>query len=248
MNFHDQQHHRHSDSNKEKLPLIGIFLIGLGFIFLLRRMDLIPAFWIEIIISWQSLLIFVGLLNIFKSHDRFPGIILVLVGSVFLLPKIVNIPLGLQHLTLPIVLISIGAFILLKSRNYKSFHPFNKNNNDNIEDYTIQEIAVFGGGKRIITNKNLKGGTISAIFGGLELDLSEADFEGDIMVLEVSCIFGGVVIISNQEWDVQIQVASILGGFDDKRKLYKRDNGVMPRKRLILKGTVIFGGGEVKAY
>lgn len=249
MDYQDNKHSRHShDIKKDKLPIMGLFLIGLGFVFLLNRMDFIPHFWMSIIISWQSLLIFIGLLNLLKSHDRFPGIILILVGSIFLLPKLINVPFEVRQFAWPIVLMAIGVVILLKSRSFIPSNIFNSNRDNYTNHDRIEEVAIFGGGKRIITSKNLKGGRVSAIFGGLELDLTEADIDGDIAVLEVSCIFGGVGIVVNPEWDVQVQVASILGGFDDKRKLYKRDANLISKKRLIIKGSVIFGGGEVKAY
>lgn len=239
---------RHNQLKKEKLPLMGVFLIGLGFVFLLKRMDLIPDFWAHIIFSWQSLLIFIGTLHLFKSHDRFPGIILIIVGAIFLFPKMIDIPFEIRQFAWPVVLMAIGVLVIFKSRNFTPPRLFNTRREGSFEQDRIEEVAIFGGGKRIITSKTLKGGSISAIFGGLELDLTEADIEGESAVLEVSCIFGGVGIIVNPEWDVQIQVSSILGGFDDKRKLYKREANLVDRKLLIIKGAVIFGGGEVKAY
>ncbi len=236
-------------SKHDGLPIMGIFLIGLGIVFLLDRMDIIPNYWRQIILSWQSLLIFIGVINIFKSHARFPGIILILIGSAFLIPEIIDIPFETRQLIWPVVLIVVGLTIVFKARNIRTPHIFNSDaktvNNDQEK---IEEIAIFGGGKRIITSNNLKGGNITAIFGGLELDLTNADFEDDIAVLEVTCIFGGTTIIVNPEWDVQVQVASIMGGFSDKRNIYKKDENTTAAKRLIIKGTAIFGGGEVKAY
>ena len=62
------------------LPIVGVFLIGMGLVFLLDRLNVIPNQWRHIIISWQALLIFIGFINIFKNHARLPGVILVLVG------------------------------------------------------------------------------------------------------------------------------------------------------------------------
>ena len=77
--------------------------------------------------------------------------------------------------------------------------------------------------------------------------MTDAEIGDDVAVIEVSAIFGGATIIVRPEWDVQVQVASILGGFSDERKIYKGD--VTPgAKRLIIKGAAIFGGGEVKSY
>lgn len=245
----NNKHFKGSSCKKQDgLPLVGIFLIGFGLIFLLDRMNLISSYWRHIIISWQSLLIFIGLINVFKSHARIPGIILILVGSAFLAPEIFNIPFETRQLIWPVVLIAVGLVIVFKARSIKAPKVFHSEKESTNGQERIEEIAIFGGGKRIITSQNLRGGNASAIFGGLELDLTEAELSEETAVLEVACIFGGVTIIVKPEWDVQVQVASILGGFDDKRKVYKRSEGMPSGKRLIIKGAAIFGGGEVKAY
>ncbi len=235
-------------SKTDGLPIVGLLLIGLGSVFLLDRMNLIPDYWRSIIISWPSLLIFIGVINLFKSNARIPGIILLIIGSAFLLPEIFNIPFETRHLILPIVLISIGLLIVFKARNIKPPRIFHSESSSNNAQEKVEKIAIFGGGKRIITSQNLKGGNVSAIFGGLEIDLTEAELSEETAVLEIACIFGGVTIIVKPEWDVQVQVVSILGGFDDKRKVYKKSDEMASGKRLIIKGAAIFGGGEVKAY
>lgn len=237
-----------SNCNKPNgFPIVGVFLIGMGLVFLLDRLNVIPNQWRHIIISWQALLIFIGFINIFKNHARLPGVILVLVGSAFLVPEIVHIPFETRQLIWPLILIIVGLAIVFKTRNLKSPHVFNPSHDAITSTEKIDEVAIFGGGKRVITTQNLKGGNVTAIFGGLEIDLSDAEIEGESVVLEVAAIFGGVTVIVKPEWDVQVQVASVFGGFTDKRKMYK--NQVQDeRKQLILKGAAIFGGGEVKSF
>jgi predicted membrane protein len=248
----DYQKEHRTPKNKmckpnEGLPIMGILLVGLGLVFLLDRLHIIPNYWRNIIISWPSLLIFIGLINIFKSHARFPGFILILVGSAFLIPNIIDIPFEASQLIWPVVAIVVGLFIVFKSRKVRIPHVLSSESETINGSEKIDEVAIFGGGKRVITSQNLKGGNITAIFGGIELDLTDAELADDIAVLEVACIFGGTTIITKPDWDVQVQVASILGGFTDKRKMYKRESGVQT-KTLIIKGAAIFGGGEVKSY
>ncbi len=231
----------------EGLPVLGIFLVGLGSVFLLDRLGIIPHHIREIIISWQALLIFIGFANLFRRKSRFPGIVLILVGSAFLIPDIINIPFETRQLIWPLVLIAVGLAIVFKARKIKHPDIFHSHDTSINGSEKIDEVAIFGGGKRVINSKNLKGGNITAIFGGLEIDLTDAEIGGDVAIIEVSAIFGGATIIVRPEWDVQVQVASILGGFSDERKIYK---GEIPSnaKRLIIKGAAIFGGGEVKSY
>jgi len=234
-------------SRADGFPFMGFVFVGLGLVFLLDRMNLIPDYWRSIIISWQALLIFIGLINIFRNNHRFPGFILILVGATFLIPDVFNIPFETRQLIWPVLLIIIGLAILFKTK--RSNHPDffrSHSNGDSINNADfIDEVAIFGGGKRIVTSKNLKGGKVTAIFGGLELDLTQAEISEDVAIIEISAVFGGATIFVNPDWVVQVQVASVMGGFSDKRKSYKQE-GVFPHKTLIIKGAAVFGGGEVK--
>ncbi len=234
-------------SKNDGLPFMGIFLIGLGLLFLLDRLGIIPHHYRSWLFSWQSLLIFVGFISMFKTHARFPGLILILVGSGFLLPEIFDVSYNFSRLIFPVILILVGAAIVFKTRSLKHPHVFHSSEETFSALETIEEVAIFGGGKRVVSSQNLKGGQITAIFGGIELDLSDADLDENGAIIEVACIFGGTTIIVKPEWDVQVQVASILGGFSDKRKVYKQTEATKG-KRLIIKGAAIFGGGELKSF
>jgi predicted membrane protein len=252
MDFSNRKYNRDAGRSKcskaDGLPLIGVIFVGLGLVFLLDRLGMIPMDWHYHIFSWQALLIFLGVVNLFKSNGRLAGIILIIIGSVFLVPDLINLPFEMRKLIWPVVLISIGLVILFKARGIKahaSSFSIQEEGTYNHSEF-LEEVAIFGGGKRFITSQNLKGGKITAIFGGLEIDLTDADLAEGTTVIEVAAIFGGVVIIVKPEWKVQIPVASILGSFVDKRKVHKIDVGA--NKELIIKGAAIFGGGEVKSY
>jgi predicted membrane protein len=249
MNFH--KHNFSHDNQPQKcsssdgLPIMGFVFLGLGLVFLFDRLGIIPSAIRHIIISWQALIIFIGAINLIKPHSRFAGIILILVGGAFLLPRIIDVPFETKQLIWPVILIFVGLLILLKTNRIKQNFNFKRTVHSFGTSEQLDELAIFGGSKRIITTQNLKGGNITAIFGGVELDLSEADFEGDVAVIDLTAIFGGATLIVKSEWEVQLQITSIMGGFTDKRKVYKGGTG---SKTLIIKGAAIFGGGEVKSF
>jgi predicted membrane protein len=246
MDFESREKIRrnHSCAKDESLPVFGLVLVGLGFVYLLAKLGVLDGYLKDIIISWPTLLIFIGSISLIRNHSRLPGLVLILVGSALMLPKIFPDSLfDREGLVWPLLLIAVGLLIVFKAR--KIHHPhvfFNPETINNAESF--EEVAIFGGGKRIITTQTLKSGKVNAIFGGIELDLTQADFEGDSATIEVSCIFGGVTVFVRPEWDVQIQVASVMGGFTDKRNMYRTPN--TNGKHLIIKGGVVFGGGELK--
>ncbi|MBN7811715.1 hypothetical protein J0A68_12195 [Algoriphagus sp. H41] len=105
--------------------------------------------------------------------------------------------------------------------------------------------AIFSGVNRRMMTKNFQGGKITAAFGGADIDLSQADFSG-VATIQVDIIFGGVKLIVPPHWDIRTEVSNIAAGLEDKR--FFRDGGVDANKVVVLKGTILFGGLEIKSY
>ena len=82
------------------------------------------------------------------------------------------------------------------------------------------------------------------MFGGSELDFTNADING-VAVCDFMVAFGWMELIVPSNWDVKTEMTAILGGIEDKRS---NTSNTDPNKRLILKGTCMFGGVEIKSY
>src|SRR5690554_2361533 len=109
----------------------------------------------------------------------------------------------------------------------------------------VDSQAIFCGVQKRVLSKNFYGGKISAFFGGTEIDLSQADLrEGAI--LDVDVAFGGIKLVVPPHWDLKINVTNVFAGIEDKR-MYAQP-AVDPAKVLVIKGTVIFGGLEIKSF
>jgi predicted membrane protein len=63
--------------------------------------------------------------------------------------------------------------------------------------------------------------------------------------IDVFCIFGGMKLIVPEDWNVKIRVMSIFGGFSDKHRILSTGTSAAQDTQLIIKGIVIFGGGEI---
>jgi hypothetical protein len=111
------------------------------------------------------------------------------------------------------------------------------------EDF-VDATSIFGGVHKRIVSKNFKGGDITTFMGGTELDLTQADFTGTAR-LDVTQVMGGTKIIVPPHWEVRSQVTAIFAGFEDKRQ---QPAVINPEKILIIEGTSIFGGIELKNY
>ncbi len=236
---------------------VGIIIVSLGSFILLDRMDIILfPHWL---FSWKTFLIFIGL--IIGVNKQFKGIgwfVMILVGSFFLLEEIPGLDLNLREYIFPIIVIAVGLTILFRSFFFKSsgrwssmwsgdeYHKKGSpliSSEDGSDDY-IDLVSVFGSTKRRIFSKMFKGGDIVNIFGGTELDLSQADIEGNV-VIDTVTIFGGVKILVPANWEVKSNITAILGGVEDKRMT---TNTFTPSKKLVLTGTCTFGGVEIKSF
>ena len=105
--------------------------------------------------------------------------------------------------------------------------------------------AVLSHVERNITARNFKSGTVSAFFGGFDIDLSRADIEGDEAVILADAFFGGGEIRIPETWHVVIEGSALFGAFMDETRQRPPD-GSTPAKRLIIRGTAVFGGISIQ--
>lgn len=112
------------------------------------------------------------------------------------------------------------------------------------DDY-LDAVSVFGGVKKTILSKNFRGGEIVNIFGGAELDFTQADINGRV-IIDITQIFGGTKIIVPSHWQVVPDLAAVFAAIDDKRmKMTATPNS---DKILVLKGVSIFAGVDVRSF
>jgi hypothetical protein len=121
---------------------------------------------------------------------------------------------------------------------------FNNSNKGYTSEDFIDATSIFGGVHKKMVSKNFKGGDIVTIMGGTEIDLSQADFTG-VARLDVTQVMGGTKIIVPAHWEVRTEVSAIFAGFEDKRQQPAVQN---PDQVLIIDGTSIFGGIELKNF
>jgi predicted membrane protein len=144
----------------------------------------------------------------------------------------------------------MGIIIILRRtfdmRQYHERHD-ERVQTDSRDDY-IDDIAVFSGHKHMVYSQNFKGGKIASIFGGSEIDFTRSKLAEGKNVLEVLAIFGGASIKVPNDWNVRVEMGSVLGGFADKRHINPETFAANQNKELIIKGVAIFGGGEIKSY
>lgn len=238
-------------SGRHNNVLTGIFILIIGVVALMRAT--IPDFpdWA---FSWQMMLIAFGLFIGVRHNFRGGAwLALLLVGGIFLFRDIY--PEFSFNRIWPVVLIVVGLFIIMRPRRKWKFNGGKKTEGtsdsffsediDYSKDDFVDSTSIFGGAKKIVISKNFKGGDLVNIFGGTELDLSQADFTG-VAVIELTTIFGGTKLLVPSNWSVKSEAVTIFGGIEDKRRMQQITEA--SEKTLLIRGTVIFGGIDIKSF
>jgi predicted membrane protein len=235
-----RREHHHLQNNR---AAIGVILVLVGLFLVMRNTGIFPSFIDNVIFSWPMLLVTIGLvITIGSSGGKSSGIIVMAVGAFFLIPHIFRETFNV-NMFWPSIFIIIGVvFIFSKRKGWNSSTTASQTGDDYI-DY----VHIFSGGERQIVSDNFRGGKVTAIFGGSEIDLTKAKLAPGVSELELACVFGGTTIIVPDDWNVKIDVVPVLGGFGDSRKL-NPGRTIDTTRQLVIKGAVVFGGGEVKSY
>jgi len=225
--------------------LIGVVLVLAGLLLVIRNTGFFPDFIDNVIFSWPMLLVAIGLVMTLGASEKTAGIIVMAVGGFFMIPLVFRETFHMYNMFWPSIFIIVGIIFIISRRG--SWSHTNLNFRGTSGDDFVDYVSVFSGGERQVVSQNFRGGKISAVFGGIELDLTRAGLAPGVSELEIACVFGGATLIVPDDWHVTIEVTPVLGGFSDVRKL-RPGRTVDPAKHLIIRGAVVFGGGEVKSY
>ena len=212
-----------------------------GTVFLLQNFGYLEN--IDVWDFWPVLLILLGLSHLAQpsgSRQAFSGVILVAIGGLFLLDNLNIIPYGFGDFW-PVILILVGIFII-KGAVWPGIGKTATSS-----DFVNLSLILGGGGYKYNT-KNFKGGKVSAIMGGGTIDLRGADIQEEGAILDTFAFWGGIEIKVPENWLVTVHGSPLLGGFENKAAgpvngIANADKGV---KKLLIKGTAIMGGVEVK--
>ena len=234
----------HHNNSSAKRIYFGLFLIALGGFWILERLDMIPDIWDDILISWQMLLIGIGIFSLIGGN-RTSGTVLILIGGFFLIPEVVSIPYELRRIGWPLLIIGIGVVLLIthRKKNEPPIHDRSKYGMDYFDDF-----VVFGGREVFINSLNFYGGKITTIFGGAEYDLRNAQLSPNGAVIDSVSVFGGCGFKVPPDWTVKNEVTAVFGGFSDKRGSSPHHMSSDPSKTLVIKGFTAFGGVEIKHF
>ena len=224
----------------------AIVFIVVGLMFIGRTLGIIDDYYFHLIISWQMLLMVIGLTQLIKCN-YWGGFTVLAIGTVFLLPKIIEVDTSWVNTFWPLIFIIIGVSILFKRRSRKKWSSdwktdYQQESCTSNDGFVVSD-NTFGSIKQIVLDPVFKGARIRNTFGGTILDLRRTKLEARQTYIDVECAFGGIEIYLPSDWNLQSQINAVIGGCDDKRYGLSE---VDQEHLLIVRGSVTFGGIEFK--
>ncbi len=221
--------------------IAGLILVAIGAILMLQNLGIFFFHLPSFIFGWPGILLIIGIILLQNDRHRKTGIILIFIAAFGIVPNF-----------WPLLIIGAGLYIMMDGDLNKRFFGHktadNSDEDPGSENEILNDISIFGGGKKYFETKSFKGGRITAIFGGSEINLMDCQLaEGD-HYLEVLALFGGFNLMLPPDWDVKIDVIPVFGGISDKRRRPMASDmiGDGTVRRLHIRGLVIFGGGEIR--
>lgn len=238
--------------------MFGALIVAAGVVLLLDQQGLINA---DRVLSyfWPVVMIGAGATMVIDCRGRggrgFFGGILLASGVLLVLEN-----LGVAHIRFntvwPLVVIAIGVLMILQAAGpgnrpdgtarWQWPEIFNRWSRTGSPDADFNGVAILGGFKRRITSKKFKGGSVLSVMGGFQIDLRQADMEGDSATIEAMSFMGGGEIKVPETWLVSMEGISLFGAFVDETDQQPPAVAGTPQKRLIMKGASLMGGIVVK--
>ena len=213
--------------------VLGATLIALGALFLIDSLTdatVFSDYWPVLIIGWGAWMWYLQ-----GWRVAIAPLILIVVGTLLLLGNILESDVWQFW---PVIIIAVGLGIIA----HRTVPGMATGSGGSTANGTVTISDLFGGGQRRHSGL-FRGGQISAIFGGGGLDMLEATLPEGGATLDVTCLFGGYEIRVPDSWEIDLRMAAILGGAEDKRT---RPQAEQSAGRLTITGTAMFGGFTVK--
>ncbi len=231
------------DNRQRSRVVFGAFIVAVGVFALLDNLHLFDArlvqpFWPLVFVAMGAL----KLANARRSGHYITGGALVVVGAGMTLQNV-----GLFHFEWhqlwPLALIFAGVNVITRGfgqRGDLACTTTPGGREERVEHASrIDAYATLSGIVLKNDSPDFTGGVVSAVMGGVEIDLRQAGIASEAS-LHLSVIMGGVEIRVPREWSVVLNGSPILGGIEDKTV-----PPMMPGKRLVIEGSVIMGGVEI---
>lgn len=212
--------------------ITGLLIIAVGLSFLLTNLNVLP-FSVAISDWWPMFVIVGGVLILLNDRKNYLWALLVIaLGVVFQLNQLNIIDVNPWQLFWPAVIIIVGVSIMTSHKVPRKNIAASER-----EDVT----AVLSGSETKVQSKDFKASRVTAVCGGVTLDLREATIKKEATI-DLFSLWGGIEIYVPKNVIVKNNTSVILGGVENNTAAdTDRDAPV-----LHVVGDVVMAGVEIK--
>lgn len=212
--------------------IFGLAVLATGLILTLDRLHYVHA-W-DYLRFWPLALLAIGLVRLAGPHrsDRVMGVVFLGLGAWFM----GWLPTWPLEYFWPIVMM-VAGLALIRGGLRRRAHSASSE-----PGAWIHAFAFWTALKRKSQAAGFRGGDLSAVMGGIELDLTGARIDGDQAVLQLFCMWGGIELKVPREWRLDIQLLPLLGGYADNTQ----QEPSLDSPILVIKGSALMAGVDIK--
>lgn len=210
--------------------VIGLAIMLAGLVLALDSLGIVDGSFV--FRYWPLALVAVGVVKLLSPTRGSSGVVWIAAGIGFLL-----VTLGRMSFAgiWAMIIFFVGANIVWRALRPATALP---------AATSVVDVVQFLGGNKTVVSGEFRGGQAMAVMGGAEIDLNRAELpERGEAVLDTFAFWGGVVVYVPDDWQVVSRGNAILGGFVNNAR-----PAPGAAKRLVVTGTAIMGGVEIKNF
>ncbi|WP_258724368.1 cell wall-active antibiotics response protein [Cellulomonas sp. NS3] len=218
--------------NRRPLPrsLLGVLVVAIGVAALLDQLGLLDVSLGDLVSTWWPLaIIAVGVAALVTVPRAWVGPAVILtVGVLLQLGRLGMLDVSLWGLLWPLAIILVGISLLTRLGS------------PGTDDAIVNSVVLWWGSERRSTSQAFRGGSLSAIMGGIELDLRQAAVV-ERAEIAVFALWGGVEITVPPTWRVTVSGLPLLGAWENTTTPPADPHA----PELVVHVTAIMGGVEI---
>ena len=219
--------------------LVGLSVVGLGILFLLDAAGVLDA-GRAIDRWWPAVIVAGGLLTLAeRPPSTYRGLVLTAIGAVLLLFTTDTIDESAWAYVWSAAVVAAGITILGRWRGRAVGAPIRDD-----ADEVVRATAIFSGPHVASTAARFRGAWLTAVFGGVTLDLRGAGLDPGGAAVNATVVFGGAEILVPKGWRISVRSTPIFGGVEDKTDKAGALDESAPTLRV--DAVALFGGIDIK--
>jgi len=187
---------------------VGLVILVVGILLLLGNLGYIDADMHDIVRDyWPVVLIIIGITQII-GWDISGGVFMIILGGVFLMVTLGEWYWHDVFRLWPLILVWVGVSMIFKTHKFR--HEGSTSLGEDRRDF-LEINAVFNDIHSSAASSDLKGGDIVAVFGKVFLDLEHAKMPRGECRLELTSIFGDIILTIPKTMFVSIKGTPVFG-------------------------------------